>query len=349
MECNICFCQIDNNFVKCYDKKCSAVICNECIISYMNFCTEQSTLPKCVSVNCGKTLLFRNINKNNILADIYGKILVKYFEILFADQVKNIQGSKMYLEKYRKDRDEYIESLPKCIYIVAKAALSDKITKIEAQYKKKLKTSTKTTFRSCIELYCDGILDDNFTCTKCGIIVCNKCKQKKNAEHTCKQEDIDSIEFVDSLIDCPKCHVKILKSWGCDMMTCSHCRTNFDYKTGKVTYHGNHKNDEKFEMKDSTITSRLGMKYPNLTAKFSQIEMYRPKYVKSITLSLLESKKNKPEQLCYIYDRFLIDALHNNTYIQMLKSIDELSDTNKLTDEILDKIIGEMKTTFSLD
>ncbi len=68
---------------------------------------------------------------------------------------------------------------------------------------------------------------------------------ERSTQHTCKQEDIDTVEVIKSSTrPCPKCASRIQKSQGCSQMFCTNCHTGFDYNTGRIittNFHNPHR------------------------------------------------------------------------------------------------------------
>lgn len=93
----------------------------------------------------------------------------------------------------------------------------------------------------------------NYRCKLCKCRVCAKCNAvvEEKTEHTCKQEDLDTVEFIKkSSRQCPNkdCDQTISKIDGCDVMFCTKCHTSFNYKTGKVIKdHASRHNPHYFE------------------------------------------------------------------------------------------------------
>ena len=82
---------------------------------------------------------------------------------------------------------------------------------------------------------CDGKLDNNYSCTKCLVKVCNICKEEKNENHQCQKEIVTSIkQIAEDCKLCPKCHSPIYRISGCNNMFCTNCKITFDYVTMKI-------------------------------------------------------------------------------------------------------------------
>jgi hypothetical protein len=72
-------------------------------------------------------------------------------------------------------------------------------------------------------------------CNKCLTHYCIKCRKTLEKDHECKQEDVESIEFIkENSRECPCCGTIIQKSRGCNHMFCTICHTGFCYRTGRI-------------------------------------------------------------------------------------------------------------------
>ena len=101
--------------------------------------------------------------------------------------------------------------------------------------------------QKCPGQNCNGMLSTQWKCKICELVVCAQCHEIKEdpaaggggGEHICKQENIDSIQFMkkDSK-KCPQCGVPIHKISGCDQMWCVSCHIAFSWKTGTIVTHG---------------------------------------------------------------------------------------------------------------
>ena len=81
---------------------------------------------------------------------------------------------------------------------------------------------------------CKGMLDENFTCQLCDVLVCHDCGELLTKDHKCLEENKKSFQSVqkDSK-PCPQCGVPIFQSSGCDQMWCVLCYTPFSWSSGK--------------------------------------------------------------------------------------------------------------------
>lgn len=79
---------------------------------------------------------------------------------------------------------------------------------------------------------CVGTVDDSFKCTTCWTKHCSICWKVADEGHICDPTDIQSIAVINKVSHCPKCRAPIIRSEGCDHMTCSICGTHYNYATG---------------------------------------------------------------------------------------------------------------------
>uniref|UniRef100_A0A6C0IIE0 RING-type domain-containing protein n=1 Tax=viral metagenome TaxID=1070528 RepID=A0A6C0IIE0_9ZZZZ len=96
---------------------------------------------------------------------------------------------------------------------------------------------------------CRGYLSTHYKCNLCENHTCAKCFEligldKEESGHECKQENIDSAEFIRKQAKpCPCCGTRISKIDGCDQMWCTQCHKAFSWNTGKIvtgTIHNPH-------------------------------------------------------------------------------------------------------------
>lgn len=79
---------------------------------------------------------------------------------------------------------------------------------------------------------CVGTVDNSFKCTTCWTKHCSICWKVADEGHVCDPADIQSIAVINKVSHCPKCRAPIIRSEGCDHMTCSICGTHYNYATG---------------------------------------------------------------------------------------------------------------------
>ena len=72
-------------------------------------------------------------------------------------------------------------------------------------------------------------------CLICHGNACVKCRSSVvDAHHDCDEDVVASIQFIErNTRSCPSCNRPIQRSYGCDQMWCTGCRSAFCYRTGK--------------------------------------------------------------------------------------------------------------------
>ena len=103
---------------------------------------------------------------------------------------------------------EYLNTnFPVAIAKVANIALKTKLRALEKNNKLAIQEKLQLSYKKCMNLYCLGQLDAGHTCLLCLTKFCVKCERPvpkdAAATHVCKQEDLDSMDFVKSLVKCP--------------------------------------------------------------------------------------------------------------------------------------------------
>ena len=120
----------------------------------------------------------------------------------------------------------------------------------------------KERLMKCSEESCDGFIKKN-KCLKCNKKYCKKCNKIKELapttsrdaiaslrssatptastsknekyNHVCKEEDLSTVAILKECKKCPKCHISIMKSQGCDHMFCTQCHTMFNWSNLQIT------------------------------------------------------------------------------------------------------------------
>jgi len=358
VECNICFCDIDSIFFTCSNNTCNSRICLECIEKYIML--TDSGLPKCVSSNCNGEFLFSEIQKTN-----NKEVIQKYENLCFnflkndnIDEISQEKNQKALIEKIRKEKHDFImREFPTSISFIINTALKSKLNKINKTNKEHIKDSLKKLNKKCPNVFCySGVLDVDFTCLACTHKFCKKCEAqiKDKGEHICKKEDLDTINFVENLVKCPTCKLPVTRSYGCNNITCSNCKTNFDYVTGKRTIAGNHSDDTiklKTYSKPSLILEKENYDDLYILNLLRKIEAKEPEpysFSKIITVIKkymdLESKmeydnlQKIKNELALKYEKYRLVQFEKQKFFKCMMTVQEHYKNKSLSEEVLVKI-----------
>lgn len=336
-NCSICF-EISEKYVTCGSIDCDVVTCSECVNDLITYCYENDnkSVPVCPGTTCARQYLLSRLQ--NVLND---KTMNEYEEICsnrlesFDTEIVLRKTKAKLINDFRKTRIETVKKFPPAIARLIEISFKSKLMAVTKSNKGVIdKLLTKT--RRCSETLCGGRLvivpnETLFECTKCLNKVCSKCDEKlkddKN-EHICSSDNLESVDYINSLVMCPKCKISVEKTYGCDNMTCAICKTNFSYTTGKLTTRGNHHDVTVVLAKPITLLLLAteerysGTEFVNL---FERINDLKP--------SLIDVKKNGiPSNQ---YEKLVKNREENVRYAKGLKTIITHYDNRTLTIDIL--------------
>jgi hypothetical protein len=260
-----------------------------------------------------------------------------------ADAVVGALNQERIVEKLRNEKKEFIrKSFYKAVDITIEIALASTLKKIKKSNKIHMAEVLKDSKR-CMNVLCNGKLDEKSECIACAAKFCSKCEKRiaQGSKHTCDPDDIVSI-----------------KSVGCNAITCAVCRTNFDYITGKPCLAGNHTNDPALGLKDSTtLVSVYGPDYKDQDIKdtFAKIDSLRPPpypFTK-VTLAILEftklpqeddeviraQKQKMTHTIAVKYAKFIKNKHQIRAFYRCMETIAQLHKENDITFENLQRIV----------
>jgi len=274
VECQVCFDNVksDNSLTCCF---CENVLCKNCITNWMTekkaftcpLCNKLFTRHFIVS-HFGKAFMrkFNVVEKEMLL--VREKLMIpeysKFLHIPEQIEQRKKELATVHTEymEYRKmnikelnENDELQNLLGENFkkrdlerfYIRQETIIKDDISALEniiinGRLDTQATTSTTTTtikpICPCPFNECKGYVRDNdYKCCICEKEICKKCyiNINKDEEHTCKKEDIETVEqILKESKPCPTCGTRISKTEGCDQMFCIMCDTAFSWNTGAI-------------------------------------------------------------------------------------------------------------------
>lgn len=337
-DCLICFCPIEENEQSygCSNDKCVTQICEDCLVNYINHSFDKKLIPKCINDNCKSYYTIsclKNLSNDN--KKKYYNCCLKFFIDEKGDDVKNDLEEKVIIERLRKEKIKFIKDrFPKAIALVVDSTFTNKLNKLEKAKKKKIQDEISKSKRLCMNLFCNGHLNDDFICMTCSTEFCKTCEVKLTKNHKCDTNVIDSLNMIKNMVKCPNCYLPIEKSQGCNFMTCANCNTNFCYSDGTVSAAGNHGQNtavvlhEKYRLTD--IYHGDNQEIINFLLMISNYEPKDPTY-KQIT-SLLKKYYCKSDDNDDVYayglsrelDKYVKQSNIKKKYFQIINNIEEL-------------------------
>lgn len=357
--CGVCFFTIneDEKRYECDSEKCDIYTCCECIETLINFSKGESVIPACPNSECKGIYILSNLKtlENEILLHYY-RACFNHFNHYEGETVnKKIQQIQI-INKIRDERHAFIkQNFPGGINMVADIAFKSKLSKMNKENAKFIKSQITGMKKKCPNLVCKGHLDNNMICILCDTEFCEMCEEKKIDRHKCKQEDLDTINLINNMIACPKCKIKVFKNEGCDSITCANCNTKFLYSTGKEGGHGSDNQKIKIDNDEVATLSILSDLIPDecqdLLIKFTSYE--KKPVSKDIILTPLkthiqeQSKKRTRtgKRIALRLNKYILSRNYYKKYSKLLIEFEEFIKNTKTAPEInieLQKLIDIM-------
>ncbi|MDB4769399.1 hypothetical protein OAG24_00390 [bacterium] len=180
-----------------------------------------------------KARIQRQIDLRDI--DIYANLLeYEYTYKLGAIKQKqsNYPSRFFTFDSHTKESDIKDElEINRCIIAREREKLFD-----ERLFDEKSPEQIRLPIQPCPSGECDGLIESiSYSCVKCEVKICKKCRVIKAEKHKCNSEDIETVKLLKSdTKGCPKCARPIFKISGCDQMYCVECQTAFSWNTGTI-------------------------------------------------------------------------------------------------------------------
>jgi hypothetical protein len=231
---------------------CPYIACLECTKTYILQTVHQ---PHCM--NCRKEWSIEMMNKHfprTFLNDEYRKMREKVlFEeekthlpplqeeaeriLSLAKTEKDIRALQVKINENNSNEDQMVRD-QRLIHRRLDSDLGILYRKMsDLRYKRKPNIAKKFLMK-CVVENCRGFLSETYKCGLCNVQVCKDCHHITNEttpKHECNPDDVATIaELKRSTKPCPKCHIPIYKTDGCDQMFCIQCHTAFSWRTGEI-------------------------------------------------------------------------------------------------------------------
>jgi len=232
-ECVICFETFNDKLpaVQCENRDCDCKICGSCLGQLINFSYSSENLPACPGQGCESYFSYQTLieNLDSKVFYVYARALFNYFRNLNANEIDFNVRKAMTVDQLRVEKLHFLQNaFPKGILALCRIALPKKLQHVqtlEGKLYKEIKSG-----EPCPLISCKGFLkSDTKRCVLCNTQFCQSCLKKKQPGHVCKDEDIATMQELNSYIRCPGCTLPVFKDSGCSSVTCSNCKTNFKY------------------------------------------------------------------------------------------------------------------------
>lgn len=347
--CYICYDNI-NVDIECLDKRCTVKMCSECFEDYLNHCFSEKSLPRCIGKNCRSFYVYLHLGSKLKNVKLYCKTVTEGLINNNEGNIANIINTISYVNRIREEKKMFVKNFPRSIDLVVNVALKKKLMKIEKNKLDHIKSITENSNKLCMNSHCNGKLDANFECIKCTTVFCKNCEKIKREDHQCSEEDVKSLSLIGEIRKCPNCGIHIEKSDGCNHMTCSSCKTNFNYNDGSLSNAGSH--NAEIAVQKTIIYFDFREKYDeninNVLDIIENMNIVDPSYIKvnNMLVKLLLKREENKEKGLYLnqenikkYDMYLIQKQSYINFIKTTLEINELHISGKLTHEELINIV----------
>ncbi len=256
--CNICDFDLEDHYLECGNPSCIAKTCEDCVEGYMVIAVRENILPVCLEYGCHGVLMYSAISRMN--SKIVNNFLSACLGYIMRDKLDEVQADltqKKAIQELRRKRIEFVNTqFPAAIALVAGLTCKSKLNRVKKSISGKEPISRNMT-RVCMNLFCSGLLDDEFICISCSTQFCKECEERLESNHQCLKENIESVRFTRTMVKCPSCSLPIERSEGCPSMTCANCGANFDFLTGKGGGHGNNGSSKKVKAAEKIRLSNV--------------------------------------------------------------------------------------------
>jgi hypothetical protein len=340
-----------NNYITCKNKSCVATVCIGCMRSYIEFSRTNNQIPQCPNRNCGRYYLLSDIARFPDFKEPYVKCCFNDLIGKYGDVARKTAEIKDNIETLRQLRQNFInERFPQAIAYTASIIMPHKLRKLNKQVIERLQNETNNTRRVCMNLTCNGSLNENLVCLSCATEFCINCEKRRNTNHICDPADIETINAVKQMVRCPKCYLPIFKNEGCNNMTCANCGQDFLYETGEAGGMGGG-NITKIETKDKLFLSVIYhqvLTELGLTNFILAIEALEPRIVgdNPLTNILTQYYRNNKTtnvqleiELARCFEKFCIKNLTNKRYHQAINEIESRIINRTITADYIQQII----------
>lgn len=360
-ECAICLCE-EVNLIYCYNSipkycntNCETGICFNCFPILLKHSLSENLLPTCPTNGCKKIYPLSEVKKlGSDVIDIIYECIYKYIRKNDGESVnKDIEYDNLIL-KMRNERSTFIKDyFPKAIQLTSNIVFKSKLQKLNKDKILKLNERVKNMKIMCYNISCNGFLEKKekeYLCTSCDTKFCIDCEKTMKDFHKCKPDDIESVKFVQTLVKCPNCNFSVQKSEGCNDMTCSNCKTNFDYSSGEKGGGGNHgKNGDVDIRKNYKLSQEYNTLVKDILELLIKIELNEPKsasetsYKNTLKLIIKNGEdKDLKIKLARQYIYYLQLKYASKKYAIIMANIEQLCIKKQINVEYLESFLNKL-------
>ena len=236
MDCSVCCDKYNlNNHKKISCPYCDYSCCRSCVQSYLT-----STMQDANCMNC-KNLWNREFLTEHCTKTFCNGPYRKHREKILLEREKILMPTTQeYVSREIKARglESKINDMTKEISTLyqKRAILMDNVNIIRNTSVPLEEDGERRKFiRKCPMNECRGFLSTKWKCGVCDSTICNKCNEKKEENHECDPQAVETMELLKKdTKGCPSCGTMITFIEGCRQMWCPSCHTAFDWQTLRI-------------------------------------------------------------------------------------------------------------------
>lgn len=238
MECGICI----ERFNKKTHKKitclyCQHETCHKCVEKYL---IENTISPQCMNCKREWNMEFVRANLSRVFMDKKYKEHQKgAIQAEAESRLANYQEYAQLQIEYEKAMNQALEARKRMEEAQKQfQRCNENVLAIGAKMRGVTpRDERRTFFMACPDHECRGRLSTAYKCGMCERFFCFQCHQRKEVDHVCNQDDVETVKMLrQNTKPCPKCHIGIFKTEGCDQMWCTQCHTCFSWTTGNILH-----------------------------------------------------------------------------------------------------------------
>lgn len=332
--CIICFSEIGNITCMSCDKK----MCDDCLKQFINLSFKEKKHVECW---CGETLPYSEVLKisDDNAIKMYETLLFNFFNDKNYEQINKKNNKNLIIEKMRNEkRDFYKSFLDGALIKVIEYAYQQKLKSLD---KRNISFVETVSMKRCFRELCKGKMQEkekDYNCLLCTVVFCKDCEKEKNENHTCNEDDIKSLQLIKEATNCPNCRVPVEKSYGCNIMTCTACKTNFLYTTGEKIRSGNNHNKNFTLKKSQPLSVELAGVYDDIVISLlTRIEAKYPRIMDEKNLYNVKDVK----KFCKLYEKIRKNFYKRKHYFSIMEEIQK--NKKNLSSEMLTKYLESIK------
>lgn len=217
-DCNICCETFTSKFIITCDA-CSFEACKKCVKTQIELTKEAA----CMNCKCTFTKKFLETNVGvTFVKTTWRKIEEDLLIEHERTQLTSTQPLVAWEKEYRRQKSR--------VRFGERIRIPERPTESS--------TVNIKDFFPCPNNDCRGFIEPGATtCSVCNSKVCRMCREVSSdpSTHTCNPDTLMTIATLrEDSRPCPKCAAMINRSFGCNHMFCTHCRTHFDWESGKI-------------------------------------------------------------------------------------------------------------------